>query len=194
MSALVPESITPVEGLPRPRILIVYATRMGSTAEIAEAIGDRLTERGFEVVVQPPGRLTRLSDFDAVVVGSAVYLRRWLPEGMRWLKAYAPELADRPTWLFQSGPCGSDSPDPERVSRSVARLAYAIGAEGPVTFGGRLDRQLARNPLQRWVADGPLAGDYRDWDAITRWSDTIADRLGRPQKTPDTLNQGETSS
>ncbi|MFC7619422.1 flavodoxin domain-containing protein [Microlunatus sp. GCM10028923] len=169
---------------PMSRVLITYASRMGSTAEIARALGDQLIRRGVDAVVLPTDRVRSLTGFDAVVVGSAVYLRRWLPEALHWLKANAPELAERPTWLFQSGPCGADSPDPDRVPRAVDRLAFAIGAEPPVTFGGRLDRALARSPLQRWISDGPLAGDYRDWDVIAQWGDTIADRLiEQPQNT-----------
>lgn len=166
-------------GASMPRVLVTYASRMGSTEEVAQAIGDRFSERGLEPVVLPVDGVGTLAGFDAVIIGSAVYLRRWLPEATRWLKANAPELAQRPIWLFQSGPCGSDSPHPGRVPRAIQRVAARIGTGPPVTFGGRLDHGHARSPLQRWVSTGPLAGDYRDWTAIRSWADAIVDHLAR---------------
>ncbi|HLT59746.1 MAG TPA: flavodoxin domain-containing protein [Microlunatus sp.] len=170
------------------RVLITYATRMGSTAEIARAIGDRITRRGPDAEVLPVQRVRGLARYDAVVVGSAVRLHRWLPEAVHWLRDNAPDLAERPTWLFQSGPCGADAAEPQPVPRAVARLAYCIGAARPVTFGGRLDPNRARTPVEQWFSRGPLAGDYRDWPAITRWADLVVDQLVRATST---LRAGE---
>ena len=119
-----------------------------------------------------------MDEFSAVVIGSAIYMRRWLKEATRYLAREAPDLAGRPTYLFQSGPC-SDKPSESVVGtpRVVRRLAAAIGASEPVTFGGRLDRAKATGPISRWVASGSMAGDYRDWAAISAWADSIAAAL-----------------
>jgi menaquinone-dependent protoporphyrinogen oxidase len=171
---------------PTTRVLVTYATRMGSTEEIARAIGERIPVTvdcagSVDVTVLPMNRVRSLAGFDAVIAGSAVYLGRWLPEARRWLHANAPELAERPTWLFQSGPCGSAGATPQQVSRPIAKLAFAIGIDLPVTFGGRLDPQKARNPFHRAVAMGPLTGDYRDWDDINDWTDSVVDQLLKHQ-------------
>ena len=59
------------------RVLVAYASRMGSTKEIAEAIGAELTARDLEVDVLPCTADPKPDDYDAVVLGSAVYVRRW---------------------------------------------------------------------------------------------------------------------
>jgi hypothetical protein len=64
-----------------------------------------------------------------------------------------------------------------RTPRAVQRIADQIGATGPVTFGGRLDRSKATGLNSRWVATGPMAGDYRDWAAISALAQSIAAEL-----------------
>jgi len=91
------------------RVLIAYASKMGSTQEIAEKIGNRLSDAGFDVVVRSCADAPPVGEFSAVIIGSALYVRRWLKEATRYLAREAPNLAGRPTYLFQSGPC-SDKP------------------------------------------------------------------------------------
>lgn len=161
-----------------PVVLIVHATRMGGTAQIAEAIGRRLRERGLEVVVAAADRAPGPAGFDAVVVGSALYLGRWLSAATRYLSRHRAQLALLPVSLFHSGPCGEGAgslqvPGPSRVGR----LARRIGCTPPVTFGGVLDPARATGTFSRWLSNGPYAGDYRDWDQIGVWADLVADRV-----------------
>jgi menaquinone-dependent protoporphyrinogen oxidase len=159
-------------------VLVAYASRMGSTQEIATAIGDQLTGRGFDVQVVAAAAAPNARIFDAVVLGSALYTGRWDRDAVDYLRRNAPDLADRPTWLFQSGPSGPPTairatPTP----RAVRRWADKIGLAAPTTFGGNLDRSRAKGLLARWVSVGDLAGDFRDWDQIRAWADGIADQL-----------------
>jgi menaquinone-dependent protoporphyrinogen oxidase len=160
-------------------VLVAYASRMGSTQEIAAVIGDQLTGRGFDVQVGAAAAAPNARIVDAVVLGSALYTgRRWDRDAVDYLRRNAPDLADRPTWLFQSGPSGPptgvrDTPTP----RAVRRWADKIGLAAPTTFGGNLDHSRAKGLLARWVSVGDLAGDFRDWDQIRAWADDIADQL-----------------
>jgi menaquinone-dependent protoporphyrinogen oxidase len=157
------------------RILVAYASKMGSTREIAERIGGDLGEAGFDVLVRSCADAPPVGEFSAVVIGSAIYMRRWLREATAYLKRQAPDLVGRPTYLFQSGPCGENQSDSVVViPRVVRRIAAEIGARDPVTFSGRLDRSKARGPVSRWVASGSMAGDFRDWAAISAWAGSIA--------------------
>jgi menaquinone-dependent protoporphyrinogen oxidase len=160
------------------KVLVCYASKMGSTKEIAQAVGHHLTDAGFAVDVFACDLAPDARMYDAVVVGSALYLRHWRREALDYLKSQAPDLAERPTWLFQSGPCGSGAWDePVSEPHAVHQLAAQIGLRPPTTFGGRLERASATDRMTRWVADGPLAGDFRDWDRIRRWSEEIAAEL-----------------
>ena len=118
-------------------VLVAYASRMGSTQEIATAIGDQLTSRGFEVQVVAAAAATNAGIFDAVVLGSALYMGRWDRDAVDYLKRNGPDLADRPTWLFQSGPSGPPGGvRPTPTPRAVRRLCDKIGLAAPTTFGG----------------------------------------------------------
>lgn len=159
------------------RILVVHATRMGSTAEIAEAIGRELTTRGFEVDVRPTTSALDARKYDAVVVGSAVYSGHWDKNAVHYLQDQAPDLAERPTWLFQSGPCGPEALEHAGTPHHVTQICGEIGAKSPKTFGGNLDPARAHTWLARKVTKGSMSGDYRDWVAIRAWADEIADVL-----------------
>ena len=90
-------------------VLIAAASRNGATAEIAVAIGQTLRDRGLSVTVAAPDRVGDVGDYDAFVIGSAVYAGQWLqPAGWRTVQRISPVLGARPVWLFSSGPV-SDS-------------------------------------------------------------------------------------
>jgi menaquinone-dependent protoporphyrinogen oxidase len=154
------------------RVLVAYASKMGSTKEIAEAIGDRLAERGLRADVRAAGTVASVGAYDAVVLGSAVYAARWRPEAARFLRRFHGQLSARPVWLFESGWVGP-RPDTVVPTPGARRRAVRVGAPGPAVFGGRLDRGRATGVLDRALA-GKLAGDARDWDEIRAWADNVA--------------------
>jgi menaquinone-dependent protoporphyrinogen oxidase len=156
-------------------VLVAYATRAGSTREIAETIGAVLAGAGYRVTVRPVGEVADIADYDVVVLGSAMYLTRWRREAVRFLRRHCKALSGRDVWLFQSGPCGAqDAALQLPMPGVVRRLAEEIGAQPAVTFGGKLDRATARGLLSRWVTNDGLAGDWRDWDQIRAWATSVA--------------------
>lgn len=157
------------------RILVAYASRAGSTREIAEAVADELRQTDHSVTVASCDDAPDADGFDAVVIGSALYADRWLPTASRYLRRQRPHLQGRPTYLFQSGPCrprpeeGGPQHDAGRtpVPRVVRRLGRQLGLAHPVTFAGRLDPADSR--LSRWLAAAAPSGDFRDWEEIRAW-------------------------
>jgi menaquinone-dependent protoporphyrinogen oxidase len=93
------------------KILVAFATRSGSTGEIAGRIAERLQAAGHETVVQSVTATADVAGFEAFVVGSAVYIGRWQKEAVEFVQHNRSVLADRPTWLFSSGPLGSEPTD-----------------------------------------------------------------------------------
>ena len=91
------------------RVLVAAASKYGATQEIADAIGRVLTERGLETVLRRVDDLVDVSEYESFVLGSAVYAGHWLEQARRFVEAHEDELADRPTWLFSSGPIGDPS-------------------------------------------------------------------------------------
>lgn len=160
-----------------PRVLVAYASKMGSTAEIADAIADQLRSHHLDVVAAPFGSAPDPSEFHGVVLGSAVYTTRWMKAARRFLRAHRETLAGRPTWLFESGPTGDVAERRHESPAAVIRLAEEIGSPPIKVFGGNLDPARATTPLARWVANSDMAGDYRNWEQIRAWADEIAERL-----------------
>ena len=82
------------------RILVAYATRAGSTAEVAQTIGKVLSAAGAAVDVCPVKEVGDLSPYRAVVLGSPIRMGRWLPEAFAFLKAHQAELSRVPVAYF----------------------------------------------------------------------------------------------
>jgi menaquinone-dependent protoporphyrinogen oxidase len=160
------------------RVLVAYSSKMGSTAEIAQAIGEELRRSGAEVDVSDARTASPPLEYDAVVLGSGVYAARWLKPARRYLKQNRRQLANRPTWLFQSGPIGrGDQTARTEPIGKVASIARELGIDPPIVFGGNLDPARAKGRIAKWVANSDAAGDYRDWNQIQEWAASIAEQL-----------------
>jgi menaquinone-dependent protoporphyrinogen oxidase len=161
------------------RILVASATRHGATAEIAVEIADVLRRdvAGAVVDLRDAAKAGEVAGYDAAVIGSAVYLGRWLPAARSLVEGHREVLSGMPVWLFSSGPLG-DPPVPADGPAEVVALGVAVGARGHRLFAGRLDRQELR-----WVERATTRvvhapeGDFRDHDEIRRWASDVASTL-----------------
>ena len=159
------------------RVLVTHASKHGATADIARAIGAVLTQHGLETAVLPVAETRALALYDAVVLGSAVYMGRWLDEAKAFIESNEEWLAGLPVWLFTSGPIGEPlSPADEPIESR--ELAIQLNARDRRSFAGRLDpRKLGF--LERTAIHFVHApeGDYLDWQAVRDWATTIATQL-----------------
>jgi menaquinone-dependent protoporphyrinogen oxidase len=157
------------------RVIVAYATKLGSTAEIAEAIAGILRDAGHAAEAQPARDIRTLDAWDAVILGSALYAAHWQRDANRFVARLATGLRARPLWLFSSGPldarlAASNPPIPVQAAELTADL-HALGHR---TFGGRL---TADAPIDPQVLETHPIGDFRDWDAIRGWASEIARAL-----------------
>jgi menaquinone-dependent protoporphyrinogen oxidase len=159
------------------RVLVAYASKHGATAEIAEALADELRKGGHPTDCLPAAEVTELEPYDAVVVGSAVYMGRWRPQARRLIKRRAGELSRCPLWLFSSGPCGQAEPS-YAAPPGLERRAKRRGAREHVVFGGRVPENpsnfIERSMLKK---TSPEHRDLRDWNTIRAWGAKIAQAL-----------------
>jgi menaquinone-dependent protoporphyrinogen oxidase len=160
------------------RVLVAVASRHGSTYEIAELIGGTLRDRGLDVVVAAVEEVDDVAPYDAVVLGSAVYVGKWLEPARRFVDAHATELAARPTWLFSSGPIGTP-PKPEGDKAvELGEILASTGAREHRIFAGKLDRgQLGLGERMVVRAVRAEEGDFRELDEVATWAMTIAREL-----------------
>jgi menaquinone-dependent protoporphyrinogen oxidase len=164
-------------------VLVAYGTKYGATAEIAEKIGEVLSQAGLTADVVPADRVADLTHYGAVVLGSAVYIGRWRKEAAKFLEASAATLAQVPVWLFSSGP--TDEGDPVELTQGwrfpgkLQPVADRIGPRDVALFHGAVDVGKL-NFIERWMLKniGTPTGDFRDWDAIAAWASSIAEELG----------------
>ena len=151
------------------RVLVAYASKRGSTSEIAQAVADELERTGLEVDCRDAGQVDDLDGVDAVVLGSAVYMRRWRGDARRFLRRHRKRLAELPLWVFSSGPTGDPARDDARWTepRHTMRKIERLGAREHVVFGGRMPLD-PKNAMERAMVEGTPTEwrDRRDWDAI----------------------------
>ena len=164
------------------QVLVTYATKYGGTAEIAERIGQVLREAGLGADVLPADRVSDLTSYKAVVLGSAVYIGKWRKGAVKFLRANEEALAERLVWLFSSGPTGEGDPvgltQGWRFPKALQPIADRIRPRDTAVFHGVLDVQKL-NSIERWMikkVQTPF-GDSRDWEAITAWATAIAEVL-----------------
>ena len=161
------------------RVLVAAASRHGATQEIARAIAARLTEppSGLTAMAVPVDQDPDPQSFAAVVLGSAVYMGRWLEPARTYAAAHAAALRSRPVWLFSSGPIG-EPPFPPDEPHDAAPLLQLTGAREHRVFPGRLDKAgLGFAERAMVTAMRAPIGDFRDWNAVRSWADLIAAAL-----------------
>lgn len=160
------------------RVLVVTASRHGATDEIAAMIAATLRERDFDVTTSRVDEASDVERFDAVILGSAIYMGRWLEPARAFVDAHAEELATRPTWLFSSGPLGDPGKPDDEHAVDVHDLLERIGPSEHRVFRGKLDGQrlgFGERAVTRLV-HAPR-GDFRDWVSIRAWANSIASSL-----------------
>jgi menaquinone-dependent protoporphyrinogen oxidase len=162
-------------------VLVAYASKRGSTAEIAETIAATLRREGLGVCLERAEDVSSLERYDAVVLGSAVYMKRWRGDARHFLKKHRKALRQTPFWAFSSGPVGGDlskdNPDwaePPTIAAKVEEL----GGREHVVFGGCLPAEPKSFIERAMVEECPRElRDRRDWAEIRAWAQAIANAL-----------------
>jgi menaquinone-dependent protoporphyrinogen oxidase len=178
------------------RILVAYASRHGSTREVADAVAATLRSRGLAVDVMPAGDVGHLRHYAGVVLGGALYTGRLHKDARRFLARHRDALAGRVLAVFALGP-RTLAPDDVAASRAQVDRALARGPK-PVSvtvFGGVVQPGRLRFPFNRMPAS-----DARDWTAIAAWASALADRFSPRVRTstdgalPPTVDHAAVSS
>jgi menaquinone-dependent protoporphyrinogen oxidase len=161
-------------------VLVAYSSKRGSTAEIAETLAATLRREGFGVCLERAEEVRSLEPYDAVVLGSAVYMKRWRGEAKHFLKKHRKALRQKPFWVFSSGPVGDPANDnPEWMEPpKLAEKVEELGGRGHAVFGGRVPTE-PRGLMEKAMAEGipEQFRDRRDWNAIRAWAAEIAHEL-----------------
>ena len=159
------------------KVLVCVASKYGATSEIARAGADVLAGRGCEVTLLPTQEVGAVEEFDAVVLGSAVYMGQWMKPARELAERSAGALGARPVWLFSSGPVGEPA-KPADNPVDVTKILQASKARDHRIFTGKLIKKHLSFPDRAMVsAIRAQEGDFRNWADIRAWAAGVADTL-----------------
>jgi menaquinone-dependent protoporphyrinogen oxidase len=166
-------------------VLVTYATRTGSTAGVAEAIGKTLSAQGLNVVVRPMAEVDDITPYRAVIAGSPIQSQAWLPEATRFMRTNQAALAKRPTAIFTV--CMTvtlkGGQYREAVMEWIAPIRVLVQPFSEGLFAGVLDiGQIPSFGDRLKFRISTLTGvwkegDHRDWNAIAAWAKDLVPQI-----------------
>ncbi len=160
------------------RILVAYASKAGSTGEVAKAIGQTLTVNGVTVDVCPIEAVPTVQDYQAVIVGSAIRAGKWLSAATRFVETHRSTLSRIPTAYFTC--CMTLYEETEENRRKA--LGFMDPVRSLVTpiavgaFAGKLDYSklsFLDGTMMKIMGGGAPEGDFRPWEAIRAWAGSL---------------------
>lgn len=158
-------------------ILLAYASRFGSTQEVAETIADSLRQAGFNVDMQPMAEVKTLEPYDAIVLGAAIYSAHWHPEAHNFLSRHQEALNFLPVAIFTLGPLSTSEAAKRNSRRQLDKELASYPWLKPVSmeiFAGKYDpSKPGLSFFERFLP----ARDYRNWDAIRAWANALPAQL-----------------
>jgi menaquinone-dependent protoporphyrinogen oxidase len=162
-------------------ILVAYATRYGSTQEVAEKIAATLREEGLTVDVQPVKQVRTLEGYRAVVVGAPLYMFNWLKEARNFLSRHRAALEAIQVAAFALGPTEDKEKDWQETREQLEKVLAKFPWLQPVAvelFGGKFDPARLTFPYNLIPALKQMpVSDIRDWDAIRAWANGLTEIL-----------------
>jgi menaquinone-dependent protoporphyrinogen oxidase len=162
------------------KVLLAYASKYGSTREVAEAIAQAMQKKGLVVDLQHASQVRSLKDYDAVILGAPLYLYRWHKHALQFLKRHEKELKAMPAAAFAIGPSFNGDEKEwletrDQFRKELAKFPWFKPIEAEV-MGGKFDPANLAFPMKYFLKDLPAA-DLRDWDAIATWAAEVAVKL-----------------
>jgi hypothetical protein len=151
------------------RVLVVYATRSGGTAAVAQVIGEALQDVGAEADVSRVGYARRIDRYDAVLIGSPLHGREWHEEAIMFMRKHKRTLRGRPVWLFHVGTALTG--ESSRLPPEVMSIARRIGVIGVLNV--MADVHVDTEP------DVSMAGGIANIEAVDQLAEFVADTLNR---------------
>jgi len=165
------------------KLLVTYASKYGATKEIAEKMGEVLRGAGVQVEVSPVKKVHGLDPYQAVILGSAVYVGKWQKEATEFMQKNEKSLSERAVWLFSSGPTGEGDPaellEGWRLPAELQPVAERIQPRDIAVFGGYINPEkvnFIEKTAVKNVVKKPF-GDFRDWDNIVSWANRVAEAV-----------------
>lgn len=168
------------------RVLVAYASKYGSTKEVAESIAETLRENDLTVDLEPMKKVQSLEEYSAVVLGAPLYMVHWHKDAHKFLSWHREALTNLPVAVFALGPLNDKEEDWKEVRSQLDKELAKFPWLRPVAievFGGKFDPEKLGFPdnLIARLPASPIhnmpASDIRDWAEIRAWASSLASRF-----------------
>ena len=161
------------------KILVAYGSRAGSTSEVAEEIGKRLSEAGASVDILNVKSVTDMNGYQAVVLGSAIRMGQWVPEMVAFIENNQAVLKSMPAAFFTMCLYNLDPSKVEEVKTYMDKPKALVAPKAEATFAGVMEYSKLK-VIERILSKAMKSteGDFRDWDAIRGWANDLPAKLG----------------
>lgn len=169
-------------------VLVAYCSRSGSTAEVAQAIGQTIKDAGLAVQVKPMADVKAIAPGTEVVLGAALYMGHLAKDFHQFAARFEKELAGLRPWVFVLGPTEKERKHfaaAEEQARKELGKHPSLRLSDMRVLGGKFDpkhlnlpfpmsliMKLPANPMRKLPAS-----DIRDWEWIHRWAQAIAEEI-----------------
>ncbi len=158
-------------------VLVAYATRYGSTQEVAETVAETLRESGLEVDLQPLQKVHNIDQYRAIVIGAPLYMFHWHKDALNFLSRYHTALTTRSIAIFALGPFHADEKEfqgaREQLDKELAKFPWLTPSAIEI-FGGKFDPEKLTFPHNLVPALKKMpASDVRDWNVIRAWANDL---------------------
>ena len=156
-------------------VLVVYASKHGSTEQVARKVAEKLRDAGYTTRVERARAVKHLDGCRSVVVGGSLYIGRWHHDARTFLRRHRKELRSLPFAAFALGP-GENTE--KAFAESRRQLDHALerfsdlDPRAVAVFGGVVDPRQFHFPLSRMAER-----DLRDWDEIRAWARELPGEL-----------------
>ncbi len=174
------------------KVAVVYASKHGFTKGIAECIRDKITGSGIQADLLDAQKVQKPGEYDAFIIGSAVYMGKWMKPAREFIQHNQQQLSHHPVWLFSSGPTGKETVDKKgrdlreaSIPNDIADFKKIISPRDHHVFYGGYDSSNDSGISAWFVRRLPestrenFEGDYRNWPEISEWATNIAKELER---------------
>jgi menaquinone-dependent protoporphyrinogen oxidase len=168
------------------KVLVAYASKYGSSQEVAEAIAATLRENVLVVDLEPMRKVKTLDEYTAIVLGAPIYMLHWHKDAHSFLSKHREALMKRPVAIFALGPLHDEEEEwketRSQINKELAKFPWLTPISIEV-FGGRFDpaklclpdkiiSSLPASPLHKMPAS-----DIRDWTVIRFWANNLVSQL-----------------
>lgn len=168
------------------KVLVSYASRYGSTQEVAEAIAATLRENELLLDLKPIREVKTLEEYTGIILGAPIYMLHWHKEALGFLSRHREALTKRPVAVFALGPLGEEEKEWEEIrtqfDKELAKFPWLTPIATEI-FGGKFDPEKLRFPdkIITSLPASPLhkmpARDMRNWTMIRAWASSLVAQL-----------------